>query len=327
MAAPKRPRRGSLAFYPRKRAKRIYPKIIGRAISDKIKPLEFSGYKAGMTSVTTIDTRKTSTTKGEEIRIPATIIECPPIKIIGIRFYTSTPYGTKVLTDVLDVNLKKDKEIARKLKVGEYRTSEKLSYAEKHLDKVQNISLIVRTQPKTTGLNKKKPEIFEIDIGGNDVKEKLNFAKENFGKEVKITDVFKEGEYVDIIAITKGKGTQGVVKRFGVKIQTRKDMKHHRQIGTLGSQSPGRVRWTVPRAGQLGFFQRTEYNKRILKIGQDAKEITPSGGITNYGIIKNNYILLEGSIPGPRKRLVMLRAAVRPPKVQFLPADIKEIGK
>lgn len=327
MAAPKRPRRGSLAFYPRKRAKRIYPMVRDRATSDKKKFLEFSGYKAGMTSIRILDIRKTSTTKGEEIRVPATIIECPPIKIIGIRFYSQTPYGLKVMTDVLDANLKKDKDIARKLKVGEYRTNEKLSYAEKHLDKIKDISLIVRTQPKLTGLGKKKPEVFEIDIGGNDIKEKMNFAKEIFGKEVKITDVFKEGEYVDIIAITKGKGTQGVVKRFGVKIQNRKDMKHHRQIGALGPQSPGRVRWTVPRAGQMGFSQRTEYNKRILKIGQDTKEINPSGGITNYGIIRNSYILLEGSIPGPRKRLVMLRTAIRPPKTAFLPAEIKEITK
>ncbi len=325
MAAPKRPRRGSLAFYPRKRVKRIYPKIRGKSSSDKTKFLEFSGYKAGMTSVKILDTRKASTTKGEEITVPATIIECPPIKIIGIRFYESTPYGLRVMTDVLDVNLKKDKDVARKIKVGEFRTAEKLSYAEKNLGKVKDISLIVRTQPKITGLNKKKPEIFEIDIGGTDINEKFNFAKSIFGKEVKITDVFREGEYVDVVAVTKGKGTQGVVKRFGVKIQNRKDMKHHRQIGTLGSQSPGRVRWTVPRAGQMGFFQRTEYNKRILKIGQDAKDIAQKGGIVNYGIVKNNYILLEGSVPGPKKRLVMMRAALRPPKTPFLPAEIKEI--
>lgn len=326
MAAPKRPRRGSLAFYPRKRAIRIYPAIRGRSISDKVKCLEFSGYKVGMTSVTILDTRKTSTTKGEEIRVPVTILECPPIKVIGIRFYTLTPYGLKTMTDVIDINLKKEKEISRKLKIGEFRTNEKLSYAEKYLEKINDISLIVRTQPKNTGLNKKKPEVFEVDIGGNDVKEKFNFAKEILGKEIKITDVFKEGEYVDVISITKGKGTQGVVKRFGVKIQDRKDMKHHRQIGTLGSQSPGRVRWTVPRAGQTGFFQRTEYNKRILKIGEDAK-VTPAGGIKNYGIIRNNYILLEGSVPGSKKRLVMLRTAVRPPKIQFLPAEIKNIAK
>jgi len=72
--------------------------------------------------------------------------------------------------------------------------------------------------------------------------------------------------------------------------------------------------FTVPRAGQLGFFQRTEYNKRIIKIGFDGKEITPKGGFHRYGVIKGPYILLKGSVPGPPKRLIRLRHAVRGPE-------------
>ncbi len=327
MAAPKRPRRGSLAFYPRKRAKRIYPSIRGKAKSDKVKPLEFSGYKVGMVSVLAVDTRKNTPTKGEEIVIPATVIECPPMKVIGFRAYTENYYGKKPFVDVIDEGIKKDKFISRKIKLGEFRPQEKIQKLEKNSGKIVDISLIVKTIPNTTGMKKKKPEVFEIDIGGNDVNEKIKYAKEMLGKEIKISDIFREGEYLDVIAITKGKGTQGVVKRFGVRIQFRKDMKHHRQIGTLGSQSPGRVRWTVPRAGQLGFFQRTEFNKRLLKIGADPKEINPSSGFTNYGLIKSNFILLEGSVPGPKKRLVMMRLAIRPPKTPFLPTEIKEILK
>jgi len=326
MAAPKRPRRGSLAFYPKKRAKRIYPSVRGKAKSEKTKILQFSVYKVGMTSLTILDTRKGSVTKNEEIRVPATIVECPPIKVVGIRFYKSSPEGLKVMTEVWDLNSKKDKDLARKLKIGEQRANEKLTYAEQRIDQVKDISLIVKTNPKMTGLGKKKPEVFEIDIGGNDIKDKLKFAKDNLGKEIKINDVFKEGEYVDVIGITKGKGTQGVVKRYGVKIQFRKDMKHHRQIGTLGSQSPGRIRWTVPRAGQLGFFQRTEFNKRILKISNDGKEINPKGGIKNYGLVKSTYMLIEGSVPGPKNRLIIIRTPVRPKKTSFLPTEIRNIG-
>jgi large subunit ribosomal protein L3 len=327
MAAPKRPRRGSLAFYPRKRAKRIYPSVRGKAKSDKIKPLEFSGYKVGMVSLAVIDTRKTTPTKGEEIVIPATVIECPPLKVIGFRAYSQDYFGKKAFSDVIDDSVKKDKHIARKIKLGEFRPNEKIDKIEKNINKVTDVSLIVKTNPNISGLGKKTPEVFEIDIGGNDVKEKLKYAKDMMGKEIKVSDIFRPGEYLDVIAITKGKGTQGVVKRFGVRIQFRKDMKHHRQIGTLGSQSPGRVRWTVPRAGQLGFFQRTEFNKRLLKIGEDAKEINPSSGFTNYGVVKSNYILLEGSVPGPKKRMIMMRLSIRPPKTQFLPAEIKEIIK
>jgi large subunit ribosomal protein L3 len=61
----------------------------------------------------------------------------------------------------------------------------------------------------------------------------------------------------------------------------------------------------------MGFQQRTEYNKRVLKIGQNGEEITPSGGFPHYGIIKNSYIILHGSIPGPVKRLISMRDAIR----------------
>jgi large subunit ribosomal protein L3 len=62
----------------------------------------------------------------------------------------------------------------------------------------------------------------------------------------------------------------------------------------------------------MGYHQRTEYNKRILKIGVDGKEVTPKGGFVRYGEVKGTYLLVDGSLPGPVKRLVRLRAPVRP---------------
>ena len=61
----------------------------------------------------------------------------------------------------------------------------------------------------------------------------------------------------------------------------------------------------------MGYHQRTEFNKRILKIGENGEEITPAGGFPHYGVIRNNYILIHGSIPGPTKRLICLREAIR----------------
>lgn len=327
MPKRKAPRKGSLAFAPRKRAKRIYPRVKNWPCSEKIKMMGFSGYKVGMTHVIIMDTRKNSPTHGEEISIPVTIIECPPLKVLGIRFYQKSTTGLKVLTEVWDESVKKDGDLSRKVKIGNLKSKENFAKIEKEMDKIQDVRVIIKTQPRQSGLGKKKPEIFEIGIGGKDIKEKLNFSKEILGKEVKINNVFKEGEYVDTIAVTKGKGTQGVVKRFGVKIQVRKAKKHIRHIGTLGSERPGRVLWTVPMAGQMGFFTRTEFNKRIIKIGEDGKEITPKSGFINYGIIKGNYVLLEGSVPGSRKRLIILRHAIRPPKIPFLPTEIKQIKK
>ena len=85
-------------------------------------------------------------------------------------------------------------------------------------------------------------------------------------------------------------------------------------IGTLGPKSPGYVRPTVPQAGQMGYHQRTEYNKRVLKIGKDGGEITPNGGFLHYGVVKNSYLILHGSVPGPIKRLIRLRDATRSQK-------------
>jgi large subunit ribosomal protein L3 len=323
MPAVKRPKKGSQAFYPRKRAKRIYAVVSTYPETEKVKLLDFAGYKVGMLNVILIDNVKNSPTYGQEISVPATVIECPPLKVVGIRAYKLTTKGLKVLTEAWAKELPKDLEKKTKVKPNE----ENIAKIEKNLDKVSKIKLIVATQPRLSGLGKKKPEIFEIEIGGKDVKEKLDLAKQLLGKEISASNVFKQGEYVDVIAVSKGKGTEGPVKRFGIFIQSRHAKEKRRHVGSLGQEQPGKVRHTVPMAGQLGFQTRTELNKRILKIGENGEEINPKGGFKNYGIVKTNYLLLEGSVPGPKKRLVRLRAAIRPPKIRFLIPEIKEIVK
>ena len=64
-------------------------------------------------------------------------------------------------------------------------------------------------------------------------------------------------------------------------------------------------------AGQMGYSKRTEYNKRILKI--DSHDITPKGGFLNYGVLKNEYAVVKGSVPGSKKRLVRMRTCIREP--------------
>jgi large subunit ribosomal protein L3 len=174
------------------------------------------------------------------------------------------------------------------------------------------IHVIVYTQPKlVTGIPKKAPDLMEFRINGGSIEDRLKYAKEILGKEVKIEDTIKEGDMLDIIGVTKGKGFQGSVKRWGVKLLTHKNSKHRRMIGTAGSWHPNWVQATVPQAGQVGYHQRTEFNKRVLKIGQNGEEITPSGGFPHYGVVRNAYVLIHGSIPGPAKRLVSMRDAIR----------------
>jgi large subunit ribosomal protein L3 len=167
----------------------------------------------------------------------------------------------------------------------------------------------------------------EIEVGVGPVKERLDYAKGLLGKTVTVNEIFKEGTYVDVVAVSKGKGIQGPVKRFGIRVRQLKSRKMKRGVGTLGPWHPARVLYTIPRAGQMGYHQRVEYNKRILKIGTDGKEVTPQGGFIRYGVVKNMYALIEGSVPGPAKRLIRLRMPARPPKsIPEAPPSILQIS-
>jgi len=325
MAKEGRPKRGSRAFWPRKRAKRIYARVSHYPLAEKAKAMGFAGYKVGMAHAIILDSRKGSPSFGQEITTPLTILECPPLRVVGVRAYVSSAKGLRAAGEAWTSDA--PKELARKLKVGKAKTDEKLAEMEKILDKVSILRFIIATQPVLSGVGKKKPEVFEVEIGGKSAKEKFDFAKGMLGKEISAKDVLQEGEIVDAIAVTKGKGFQGVVKRFGIRIQDRHAKKKKRHIGTLGPQTPRRVRHTVPQAGQLGFQTRTELNKRVLKIGEDGKEINIAGGFIRYGVIKNNFVLIEGSLPGPKKRLIRLRPALRPVRARVLPVEIREIVK
>jgi len=326
-----RPRRGSRAFWPKKRAKRIYPRVSRYRRypqEEKAKALGFAGYKVGMTHVIILDSRKGSPSFGQEIATSVTILECPPIRVIGFRAYVSTAKGLQAAGEAWTSDA--PKELSRKLKVGKTNTDERVAAMEKFLDRLASLRLIVATQPRLSGVGKKKPEVFEVEVGGKSAREKFDYAKSMLGKEISAKDVLQEGEIVDAIAVTKGKGFQGVVKRFGIHIQDRHAMKKKRHIGTLGPQTPRRVRPTVPQAGQLGFQTRTELNKHVLKIGErpeDSKQITPDGGFVRYGLVKNGFIIIEGSLPGPKKRLIRLRPALRPVRARVLPVEIREIIK
>lgn len=318
------PRRGSAGFWPRKRASRIYPRIKTWPKIEKVIPLAFAGYKVGMTHFIIIDNRKGSPTYGEEISIPVTVLEVPPLKVCGIRLYKLTPYGYQTLTEIWDGF---DERIKRKIPTLRKSTEINLDKIEDKLNEASEIKLIVHTQPWLAGIGKKKPEVFEIPIGGENIKEKFEFAKNLLGKELKINDVFKEGMQIDVIGVTKGKGFQGEVKRFGVKLLSHKSEKKRRKAGTRGPWHPARVLPTVPMPGQMGFHRRTEYNKWILKISDNPEEINVKGGWKRYGLVRSSWIALKGSVPGAVKRLIMLRYPIRPnPKIPSEPPKIVYIS-
>lgn len=296
-------KKGSHGFSPRKRSRSETPRIKAWP-DDGEKPViqGFAGYKAGMTHVGLVDYRPTSTTSGQSVSEAVTVLETPPMKIAAIRFYERTPYGLKTKAELWSTNLE---NLAKRLPIPKKKVEKEAP------EQFDDIRILAYTEPwKITGVPKKVPDIMEIRIGGGDLAQRLEYAKSILGTEVGIRDVFKEGQMVDAIAVTTGKGFQGTIKRWGVKLLVHKNSKHRRNVGTLGPWMSW-VRSTVPQAGQMGYHKRTEFNKRILKIDENGETITPAGGFPRYGVVRNEFIVVHGSLPGTVKRLVRMRPAVR----------------
>jgi large subunit ribosomal protein L3 len=303
------PRRGSLAYSPRKRAASPIPRVRSWREEEKPRLMGFAGYKAGMTHVGVVDDYPNSPTHGEEIARPVTVLEVPPVRVFGYRVYGRDASGLKVLSEVWSQELSEDLRRVFPLPKSPSQSQPPESPPIQE-GEIAEVRAILHTQPTLTPSSRKTPEIMEVPLGGPR-EGVLERARELLGKEIRITDVFEEGEFVDAIAVTKGKGFQGVVKRWGVKHLPRKTRKGHRTAGNLGPWHPAAMMWTVPTSGQMGYHQRTERNLRILKIGS-GEEINPKGGFLGHGPIRGDYLLLGGSIPGPRKRTIRLRAAIRP---------------
>lgn len=300
------PRKGSLQFYPRVRAKKIIPRVRWEALNkEEIGLLGFIGYKAGMKSAYVKDNTPHSMTKGQRIIIPVTIIECPTMKIFSVRFYKNK----KIVTEVLNQNI--DKEMKRKIKVPKEVKKKIEEVAE---DSYDDVRLLVYSQVKKTGI-KKTPDIAEVGLSGS-LSEKRDFIKNNLAKEISIKDVFNDC-VVDVRGVTIGKGTQGPTKRFGLSLRFHKSEKGVRGPGSGGPWHPSRVEFTQPMAGQMGFFTRTSYNHKIILLDNiDTKNINLGEGFRHFGKIKTDYIVLFGSVQGPKKRQLLITSALRPTRWQ-----------
>jgi len=321
MAKIHQPRHGSMQYWPRVKSKRAYAKVRAWSNTSKDPILGFMGYKVGMTQVMAIDTGKTSISKGEEIVVPVTVVECPPLKIAGVRLYRHAYLGKQAATEIL---FKVDKDLSRKL------TVQKVHKEHGELDKLDiknytDVKLLVYTQPRFAGVGKKKPEIFEVAMSGS-IADKIKFVKDHHDKELLFNNFFKDGEFVDVHAVTKGKGLQGPVKRFGVTFKNHKTEKGVRRVGTLGGWSgQGHFLYRVAHPGQMGYHLRTEFNKHLIKIGTKAEEVNPIGGWPHYGLVKSTYVLIRGSVAGPQNRAIIMTKPLRQRPVTAVPT-ITEIN-
>lgn len=297
MPSLKSPRKGSLQFWPRKRARKFLPRINWNSIDSGKNLQGFICYKVGMKSAYVKNETPNSMTKGKKIVVPVTIIECPSMKILSVRFYNN---GI-VKDEILNQNI--DKELKRKIKFP--KNQKKIEDVKDYND----IRVIVYSQVKKTNI-KKTPDISEIGLRGN-LEDKLKFVKENLNKEISISDIFEKGQLIDIRGLTKGKGLQGPVRRFGITLKQHKSEKGQRRPGSLGPWHPARVTFMAPQAGQLGMFTRAVYNGKIIDIRKDK-----ISNIKNYGETKNEYLIVNGSVQGPSKRQLVITFPLRKTKRQ-----------
>lgn len=304
------PRRGSLAYWHRSRAKRLVPRV-------RSWPVEgaglgaFAGYKAGMTSVMMVDDTDAAT-KGQEIIVPVTVLEVPPIFIYAIVGYKRTTFGIKVATQVNASGM--PKQLKRAI------TPAKVAGDVAKLAGFDEYRVLACMQPWKATLGKKVPEVLEIGLAGTP-EEQLEYAKGVLGKEVKVTDVFKPGEFIDAIGVSIGRGVQGIIKRHGVSLNPRKASQSRRHGGSIGGERQAKVMYTIPRAGQHGYHRRTDSNKRVLSVG-DAT-ISPVSSFPHYGRVKTDLLMIKGSVPGPRKRFITLRRALVAPMAVKQPNILK----
>jgi large subunit ribosomal protein L3 len=265
-----------------------------------------------------------------ETTVPVTVVETPPMRAAAVRLYEDTPYGKKPLTEVWadDTHEALDRTLSVPDEGGDI---EELNEALDTED-VADVRVITHTAPgDAPGVSKKIPDVMETRVGGGSLADRLEFAADLLedGGAHDFGDVFRAGEFTDVAGVTKGKGTQGPVKRWGVQKRKGKHARQgwRRRIGNLGPWNPSRVRSTVPQQGQTGYHQRTELNKRLVSIGdpEEDEDPTPDGGFVNYGEVDGPFALVKGSVPGPEQRLVRFRPAIRPtdkprldPEVRFV---------
>jgi large subunit ribosomal protein L3 len=319
-----------MGFSPRSRAASEIPRFNSWPGDEGQPGLQgFAGYKAGMSHVVTINDEPNSPREGQEETVPVTVVETPPMRAVAVRAYEDTPYGKRPLTELWTGEVHED--LGRALSVPEEQSGDAESKIREALDRgaLADVRVITHTVPRgLSSVPKKRPDVMETRVGGGSLDDRVDFAFELIedGGEHSVTDVFRAGEYTDIAGITKGKGTQGPVKRWGVQKRKGKHARQgwRRRIGNLGPWNPSRVRSTVPQQGQTGYHQRTELNKRLVDLGDD--EVTPDGGFVNYGEVDGSYALVKGSVPGPNKRLVRFRPAVRPADQPRLDPEVRYVS-
>jgi len=320
----------------------------------------FLGYKAGMTHTVRDLDRPGSKMHKKEICEAVTIIETPPMMCVGMVGYIDTPVGLRALKSVWAHRLSDECRRRFYLHWARYKTHKAFyRYAkekwaqeegqekakptkslEHDIANIKKHAVIVRaichTQVSKVKVGPKRAHIAEIQINGGSIEQKVDFCLKHFEDAIPVSSVFHSNELIDTISVNKGHGFEGVTHRWGTTRLPRKTHKGLRKVACIGAWHPARVSYTVPRAGQHGCHHRTEVNKKIYQIGSGEqkfdmtqpwadytqKPITPMGGFVWYGPVNNDYIMIKGSVGGPRKRVISMRKAICPQTKKWMQESI-----
>jgi len=343
------PRHGNLGLLPRKRCKHHRGRIRSFPRDDPTqKPhlTAFIGYKAGLTHIMREVNKIGSKLHKKETVEAVTILECPPMIVVGLVGYVQTPRGLRTLTTVWCQHL--SETVKRRFYKNWYRSKKKAfsryalrvadannKDAETELNRMRKYCQVIRvlahTQIRKVGLRQKKAHLMEIQINGGTIPEKVDWGYKQFEQKIPVENVFNKDEMVDIMGVTKGKGFEGVITRWGTATLPRKTHRGLRKVACIGAWHPARVRYTVARAGQRGYHHRTEINKKIYRVGAAAidkdgkpnynattpsdlteKTITPMGGFPHYGVVNEDYLMIKGCVVGPKKRVITVRKSLIP---------------
>merc|ERR1712127_744273 len=343
------PRHGSMGFYPKKRARRHRGRVKAFPRDDAKKPIHltaFLSYKAGMTHIVREVDKPGSKVNKKEVVEAVTILETPPMVIVGVVGYVATPKGLRALRTVWAEHIGED--CRRRFYKNWYKSKKKAftkaskkwqddlgkKVIEKDLKAMKRycktIRVIAHTQMKLLNQRQKKSRIMEIQLNGGTIAQKVDWARQHLEKPVPISSVFAQDEMIDVIGVTKGKGFKGVTSRWHTRKLPRKTHKGLRKVACIGAWHPSRVQFTVARAGKKGYHHRTEINKKVYRIGEGYKmkdgkliknnaateydladkSINPMGGFPHYGEVKNDFIMIKGCCMGPKKRVITLRKAL-----------------
>ncbi|XP_058128964.1 large ribosomal subunit protein uL3 [Anopheles ziemanni] len=343
------PRHGSMAFYPKKRASRHQGRIKAFPKDDPTKPVHLTAYlayKAGMTHIVREADRPGSKINKKEVVEAVTVLETPPIIVVGAVGYIETPFGPRALCNVWAQHLSEEcrRRFYKNWHVSKKRAFTKASKKwtddlgkktiedtfKKMVRYCKFIRVIAHSQIRLIKQGQKKAHIIEIQLNGGSIEDKVNWVKEHLEKPIPVSQVFGQDEMVDCVAVTKGKGFKGVTSRWHTKKLPRKTHKGLRKVACIGAWHPSRVAFTVARAGQKGYHHRTELNKKIYRIGAGIhtkdgkviknsasteydltdKSITPMGGFPYYGEINQDFVMVKGCCIGAKRRVITLRKSL-----------------